>query len=404
MRLVIFDDDRIEDFYPLTLTRSTSDLRVGILKLGQRLKAFFEQVDTKLITFARFTDLYRERHPDWQINELDKGEYLFVNSRLVVNDHLVEVFKGLSTCSGYINNNIICGFKVCLDSGDYSSENIDKIIERIKFTELEEAGFWKYPWDLISANSVMIEQDFKEFFYEKENHFETEPGVTILNPYDVWIGEGAVLGVNVIIDASEGPVVIDEGAVIMPTAVIVGPAYIGKKSRIKIGAKIYEGTSIGPVCKIGGEVEETIFQAYSNKQHDGFLGHAYLGEWVNLGAGTSNSDLKNNYKNVKVYNYSSGKKIDSETQFMGCVIGDHTKIGINCSINTGTVIGTGCNLWGKELIDSFIPSYSWGDAENLASYQLDKFLETVEVVKARRKLPLTEVERILYSKIPKGND
>ncbi|MBN2830254.1 MAG: hypothetical protein JXR56_08035 [Candidatus Cloacimonetes bacterium] len=404
MRLVLFDDDGIKDFYPLTLTRSTTDLRVGILKLGQRLKAFFEQADTKLITKSDFTALYRERHPDWQVNELDKGEYLFVNSRLMINDHLVEVLKGLEKNTGYKVNTTICGFKATIVSGDYTNDDIEKIVNKVKFKELEEAGFWKYPWDLISANGEMIVRDFKEFFYEKENHFETEPGVVILNPYDVWIGEGAILGVNTIIDASEGPVVIDEGAIIMPLAVIVGPAYIGKKTKIKIGAKIYEGTSIGPVCKVGGEVEETIFQAFSNKQHDGFLGHAYLGEWVNLGAGTSNSDLKNNYKTVNVYNYSVSAKIDSETQFMGCIIGDHTKIGINCSINTGTVIGIASNLYGKSLIDGFIDSFSWGEAGSLEAYRIDKFLETAEVVKLRRKEPLPENERVLYTKISKGND
>jgi UDP-N-acetylglucosamine diphosphorylase/glucosamine-1-phosphate N-acetyltransferase len=249
----------------------------------------------------------------------------------------------------------------------------------------------------------MIELDFREFFYDKENHFETEPGVIVLNPYDVWIGEDVVLGVNAVIDATDGPIVIDECAVIMPNSVIVGPAYIGKNSTIKIGAKIYEGTSIGPVCKIGGEVEDTIIQAYSNKQHDGFLGHAFIGEWVNLGAGTSNSDLKNTYKCVKVYNYTQKEKIDSKTQFMGCIIGDHTKIGINCSINTGTVIGVGCNLYGKELIDGFIPSFSWGEATNIVDYEIEKFCETADTVKKRRKLFFSETERELYiNNIVKG--
>jgi len=206
---------------------------------------------------------------------------------------------------------------------------------------------------------------------------------------------------GVIIDATNGPVISDENVKIMANSVIIGPVYIGKNSTIKIGAKIYEGTSIGPVCKIGGEVEGTIFQAYTNKQHGGFLGHSYLGEWVNIGAGTNNSDLKNNYKNVTIYFHTEGKKIDSGSQFIGTFIGDHTKTGINSTINTGSVIGVGCNLFGRELITDFIPSFSWGDASNLSEYVEDKFLETAEIVKKRRKLKLTANEKELYRNIHK---
>ena len=226
-------------------------------------------------------------------------------------------------------------------------------------------------------------------------------GTTILNPYNIWIGKDAKIKPGVIIDASDGPVILDENALIMPNAVLVGPVYLGKNSMIKVGAKIYKGTSIGPVCKVGGEVEETIFQAYSNKQHDGFLGHSYIGEWVNIGAGTTNSDLKNNYRNVEVYFYPSGKKVDSESKFVGTFIGDHTKTGINSTINTGTVVGVGCNLFGRELIKDFIPSFRWGEGSELTEYQEDKFLETVKIVKQRRNLKLTKNEKELYTNIRK---
>ncbi|MDD3103672.1 MAG: hypothetical protein PHY24_05585, partial [Candidatus Cloacimonetes bacterium] len=156
---------------------------------------------------------------------------------------------------------------------------------------------------------------------------------------------------------------------------------------------------IGPVCKIGGEVEDSSFQAYSNKQHDGFLGHAYIGEWVNLGADTNNSDLKNTYKNVKTYNYLRGEFIDSGSQFMGCVLGDHVKTGINTSLNTGLVVGTGSNIYGSQLFSGFVADFSWGEAESLTKYRFSAFCDTVAIVKQRRGLSLSETEKELLRQI-----
>ena len=253
--------------------------------------------------------------------------------------------------------------------------------------------------DLIHDNDRLLRYDFEQFFHDKDNFFETEPGVTILNPYNVWLGEDVDLKPGVIIDASDGPVVIDEEAVVMHNSVIIGPCYIGKRSVVKINAKIYQSCSIGPVCKIGGEVEGSIIQAYSNKQHDGFLGHAYLGEWVNIGADTNNSDLKNTYKNVAIYNYTTKNKIDSGTQFMGCLIGDHVKLGINSTINTGAVIGLGSNLWGRNLISDYISEFSWGEAGSLIRYRIEDFIQTAATVKARRKLKLGEAEIALFQRL-----
>ncbi|MDD3235965.1 MAG: hypothetical protein PHH43_06520, partial [Candidatus Cloacimonetes bacterium] len=256
--------------------------------------------------------------------------------------------------------------------------------------------------DIIHDNGRMLKWDFENYFDTQDNFFETEPGVTVLHPYNVWIAEGVILNPGVILDASEGPIVIDEGVKVMHNAVLCGPLYIGKNSLVKIGAKIYGNTSIGPVCKIGGEIEGSIFQAYSNKQHDGFLGHAYIGEWVNLGADTNNSDLKNTYKNVAYYSYAHGSKCDSGTQFLGCVIGDHSKTGINCSINTGTVIGIGCNIWGHDLFSDFIPDFSWGESKQLVPYKFQAFCETASTVKQRRKLLFSIVEQELYQHINSG--
>lgn len=399
MKYVIFDDKKIENFYPLTFTRATADLRVGILKLRQRLGVHLKFKPEALITKKLLKKIYRERHPEWQINELKNEETVLVNSRIIINEELKKKIENLELNSSLVKMDNIIAARIKSDKRELDSENLPKLFQSLQKIEVENAEFWEYTWELIAKNKQFIINDFEDIFYDKENKFDSEPGVTLLNPYDIWMGNDVELKPGVVLDASHGPIVIDDEAKLMPNAVITGPAYIGKKSNIKIGAKIYEGTTIGPVCKIGGEVEESIFQAYSNKQHDGFLGHSYLGEWVNLGADTNNSDLKNNYKTVKVYSYPLKKKIDSQQMFVGTVIGDHTKTGINCTINTGTVIGAASNLFGKDIIANHIPAFSWGEMNNLELYKPDKFFETAAIVKQRRNLSFSENEKELYRTI-----
>lgn len=401
MHIVLFDDQHRDRFFPITMTRSIGDLRVGILKLRQRLEAQFEVEDSYLLIDDSLEPLYQERHPDWDINIVKGGFTLFLNVRLRVSKQDVKTIMALPNDHCLRQGDTIIAAKFHCKEGQFDFAKLLQVVQGLKVIENTDIKLWEQPWDLIAANKEMIQYDFENFFYDKDNYFETEMGVTILNPYNVWIGEGASLKSGVIIDASEGPVVIDEGVTIMPQAVILGPAYIGKNSVIKVGAKIYEGTSIGPVCKIGGEVEDTIIQGYSNKQHDGFLGHSYLGEWVNLGADTNNSDLKNTYQSVKMYSYAVGTAVDTGNSFLGCIIGDHAKTGINVSINTGTVIGVGSNLYGRDLVTGWVPSFRWGEANTVVEYRLDKFLETAEAVKRRRKKQIGESERALYSALHK---
>jgi UDP-N-acetylglucosamine diphosphorylase/glucosamine-1-phosphate N-acetyltransferase len=392
---IIFDDNQRENFYPLTLTRAVSDLRVGVLKLRQRLQAYLGATEIGIFIDPALQALYRERHPDWQINQLPQEDTILVNSRLKINDELAGKINDLPVNTALVQAGdfVAAHLKPADSSGDIFSE-----MQRCRQVEIA-AEMWEHHWELVAANGAYIQRDFDDFFYDKDNHFETEMGITILDPYNIWLGEGCKIAPGVVIDASGGPVILDEGAKIMPNAVLIGPCYIGKNSRIIVGAKIYEGTSIGPVCKIGGEVEDSIILAYSNKQHDGFLGHSYLGEWVNLGADTNNSDLKNNYGNVKVYDYASGEYQDSQTQFMGMIMGDHSKTGINSTINTGTVVGVACNLYGRNLIDKFVPDFSWGEFGNLVQHRLDKFYASATKVKDRRQKPFSDVEKELYKKI-----
>ncbi|MBI3004934.1 MAG: transferase, partial [Ignavibacteriales bacterium] len=203
---------------------------------------------------------------------------------------------------------------------------------------------------------------------------------------------------GVVIDTEDGPVIIGKNVKVFPNATIIGPVFIGDNSWIKVGAQIYENTSIGPVCKVGGEVEETIIHSYSNKQHAGFLGHSYIAPWVNLGADTNNSDLKNNYGNVKVY--VNGQQVDTGLQFVGLTMGDHSKAAINSMFNTGTVVGVCSNIFGFGFPPKYVPSFSWGAAgETFTTFSIDKAIEVARRVMARRKIELTATEEKLFRKI-----
>jgi len=400
MQTVLFDDAGWYRFFPLTMTRSTGDLRCGILKLRQKITAVFESDKTAIVVHQPLAALYGERHPDWLVNTLPGDGVLLLNSRLRLDEALIEAIEELPTGTALRCADDTLAARLHCPPREACSEDIPSLLEGLAEQQWDTyTPLWNWPWELVLANREQIAADFTDFFYDKDNRFDTELGVTVLYPDNIWLGEGARLQPGVVIDAGEGPVVIDEGAFIGANAVIVGPVFIGKGCRIKPGAKLLEGTSLGRVCKVGGEVEDSILQAYSNKQHDGFLGHSYLGEWVNLGADTNNSDLKNTYSPVKVYSYPHSAKVDTGSLFVGAFLGDHVKVGINCSLNTGVVVGVGANVFGPQLLRDFIPGFRWGEADGLAPYRLEKFFETAQAVKARRELAFSDAEKVLYSQL-----
>lgn len=409
MNYIIFEDERYKNFLPITYTRFTGDMRVGILKLRQRIGVLLDFEPESIVIRAELAPLYSERHPKWQINSFPAGDYTFINARTKLwgdsgEGTLLTQIQGLSDKEKLLCGDDVMAFRYSSTTPfSLSTETLPTLLSELKASPHHvNDGLWRYTWEFVSENGKMIAHDWELVFYDEDNFVEIDPGVTAINPYNIWIGENASLGHGVILDATGGPIVIDENATLMHNAVIVGPAYIGKYSIIKIGAKIYPNTSIGRYCKIGGEVEDSIIQAYTNKQHDGFLGHSYVGEWVNIGADSNNSDLKNTYRPVKVWYYPDKAKKDTGNMFIGAFIADHTKIGINCSINTGAVIGFGANLYGKDLIVDFIPSFSWGEATHLTKYQIEKFLLTTTSVKLRRNLTLCKHEVRMISNLYKN--
>jgi UDP-N-acetylglucosamine diphosphorylase/glucosamine-1-phosphate N-acetyltransferase len=269
---------------------------------------------------------------------------------------------------------------------------------KIKQVDMPEARLLSFLWQLIEKNGAVIEDDFKKLpFRGQSEESVVYPGVQMINEENILIGEGAIIKSGTVLDATDGPIAIGDNAVVMPNVSIIGPVSVGANAIVKTGAKILGGTSIGKVCKIGGEVDSTIFCNYTNKAHDGFIGHSYLGEWINIGAASNNSDLKNNYSYVRMW--CAGRIKDTGRQFVGTIIGDHTKTGINTIFNTGTVIGFNCNLYSSEMPPKFVPSFSWGHGETLTNYDVIKAMQTAEIVMERRDIKFSGAYKSLFEKI-----
>lgn len=261
-----------------------------------------------------------------------------------------------------------------------------------------EAHCIVYLWDAISHNARSLADDAQ--FFER-SFFEPGDGVFCTAPERIMAGSDVSIGACCVLDASDGPIILGNGARIMPHSTVLGPCFIGDNALIKVGAKIYGETSIGEWCKVGGEVENSIIHAYSNKQHDGFLGHSYLGEWVNLGADTNTSDLKNNYGIIRTHLRST--EIDTGRMFLGLLAGDHTKSAINTMFNTGTVAGVSANIFGGDFPPKSIASFSWGGRADSPRFDIEKAIALARTVMARRKRTLLpEEEALLRMEFERG--
>ncbi len=404
--LLLFEDEFVVNLFPLTLTRPVYDLRSGILTIREKIVGQFP--DRPLILHSRdyLEETLRNKNAGNLINKIpdDVNELLLINGAILPEENLHELFEPDNGKEEiFVREGRLVAAKIKGESIDLLKQNLNSFVSTKLFENLTTnetaVKLITYPWELVNNNGHQIELDFKKLVNKGANNIKGEvyEGVHLINKELIFIDEGAVLKPGVVIDAEEGPVYIGKDAVLFPNVVIEGPCYIGNKSKIKTGAKIYENTSIGPVCKVGGEVEESIIHSYSNKQHDGFLGHAYLGQWVNLGADTNNSDLKNNYGNVRVY--INDEPVESGSMFVGLTMGDHSKSAINTMFNTGTVVGVCSNVFGAGFPEKYIPSFTWGFGSNMKIYKLEKSFEVAAKVMARRNIEFTEADKDLFKKI-----
>jgi UDP-N-acetylglucosamine diphosphorylase/glucosamine-1-phosphate N-acetyltransferase len=390
--VIVFEDTGYTNLLPLTHTRPACRLRCGIDTLLEKVAAAYPDAPIRIHVRDYLADVCRQEIRDTAVNEFEGPAVLLLNGRCLAPADLAtriaqEGEDAVFTTDGTIVAARLSGARfetarALLSAGPLPADwSLDLKPQAL------ELPIMRYPWDLVHANAGQIEADFARRKLAGQIHGSVHRSAVLDNEARIHVADGAQVAAGAILAAGGGSIYIGPGAKVMPGAVLEGPVAIGPKSTVKMLAKIYEGTSLGEYCKVGGEVEESIFQAYSNKQHDGFLGHAFLGEWINLGADTNNSDLKNNYSTVRVV--IDGQTIDSGSLFVGVTMGDHSKTGINTMINTGTVAGVGCNLFGADFPPKSVPSFCWGGAGNLVEHAFEKFVDTARKVMARRDRELT---------------
>jgi len=400
--ICIIEDDKYENFLPLVYMRPVYDLRTGILTLREKIEHLFPFTNVFLQCRKYLEEKVRILNPGKHVNDLtDIDECLFINGRVVLNSKTVEKILKSGDAVYYAGGDY-AGAKLSGKSFEKVKTDFNSLFNPTNFEELDkieiEAVMINYPWDLISKNSEQIINDFVFHKSEKKNiNGKIYHGSHLLNPFNIYIGDGTTVKPGAVIDAEDGPVYIGKNVNIMPNAVIIGPCYIGDNSIIKAGAKIYQNTSIGEYCKIGGEVEGSIILSYANKQHDGFLGHSYISSWCNLGADTNTSDLKNNYANVVVN--INGKEVDTGSKFIGLIMGDHSKCSINTMFNTGTICGISSNIFGSGFPSKNISSFSWGGSDSFTEYNFEKAVEVAKIVMKRRNVEFTSADEKLFKHV-----
>jgi len=326
------------------------------------------------------------------VDKIDAEEILFINGRVLFTEDIKNIVARDNSEKIYLKDDQVVAVLVKQPNLAQIEENINNFSFDFYDINIEteeiECRMITYPWELIMYNMEEIAGDFRFSINSPKIEGTVYSGTSIINENQVFIGEGAIIKPNSVIDAERGPVYIGKNVQVMPNSVIIGPAFIGNESIIKPGATLQEGTNIGEFCKVGGDVYNSILLSYSNKQHDGFMGNSFLASWVNIGAGTTTSDLKNNYGNVRMW--VNGELIDSGLKSMGAVIGDFTQTGINTTFNTGTSAGVICNIFGEGFQPKYVSSFLWGGNNNFKEYNLEQGIKTIELVMGMRDKKLSE--------------
>lgn len=375
IQLLLFDDPGRDHLLPFAFTRPLADLRCGILTFREKWEHATGQVSTSLCPH------YLRK----AFSLAEAGQYLGINARLFPNSELLEAIRQLQPGQQLVADNTL----LAVQCSSEFLEGKDQLQISPKFQQIPYAGAFRMlsrNWEIFTLAGEAIEADFKRLTENKSSASLSESNRVVgRNP--VFLEPGARVECSVI-NTTDGPVYIGAGAEVMEGCLIRGPFSLGEQAVLRMGTKIYGPTVIGPGCKAGGEISNSVMMGQSNKAHDGFIGNSVIGEWCNLGAGTNTSNLKNNYSEVKVWSYAERKMVSSERIFCGLMMGDHSKCSINTMFNTGTVVGVAANVFGAGFPPKYIPSFSWGEEVFL----IDKVLELARKVKARRGMQLSPAE------------
>ncbi|MDA9344034.1 GlmU family protein [Algibacter sp.] len=381
MNYILFDGPSRNNLLPFTFTRPVADIRVGILTIREKWE-FYLKTTTTTVTEDYLSDKY-------PMVEMD--ENVMVNASYLPNLELVEMIRDLKANQAIFKDEDVIAFFTKEAQDDINFEDYEAIEFAEDIIKIENT------WDIFSKNGEAIHEDFTLITKEKTSQ-SIPTSNNIIAPENIFLEEGAKLEFTTL-NASSGPIYIGKNAEIMEGAIIRGPLALCEGAGIKLGAKIYGPTTVGPHSKVGGEVNNSVIFGYSNKGHDGFLGNSVIGEWCNLGADTNNSNLKNNYAEVRLWDYQTEGFAKTGLQFCGLMMGDHSKCGINTMFNTGTVVGVSANIFGSGFPRNFVPSFSWGGNSGFTTYLTKKAFEVAGVVMARRKIEFSDQDKAILEHV-----
>ena len=364
MKIQLHDNNKHLAFAPLTLTRPLGNIRLGIFTNDERWKKFFPNSSIFFQTEDYLNDKFQSH-----------SDAICINSCFIPNEELAVAVSHLS-----INEELRYNGKwvARIGEGDVKVEYSGK--EPIYISER---------WDLFQKNAEILIQDFNLITNSRNTVQLSSTNTIIGNPNLIFLEKGAKVEAS-ILNTQEGPIYIGKDAEIMEGSIVRGPLALCEKSVLKLGAKVYGATTLGPYCKVGGEINNVIFQGYSNKGHDGFIGNSVIGEWCNIGADTNASNLKNNYGEIKIFSYEKDGFEQTSLQFMGIFMGDHSKCSINTMFNTGTVIGVSCNIFGSQFPPKYISSFTWGMESDV--FQFDKAIQSANNMMKRRDKQLDKID------------
>ncbi|WP_457618818.1 GlmU family protein [Lutibacter sp.] len=381
MNYILFDGTTRNALLPLTYTKPVADLRIGILTIREKWE---KQLGYTTSTLTE--DYLEEKYP-----MVEMEQNIMINASFLPTKLLIKQIKELKDNQAIFKNEDVIAF--------YTTESQDEVDFK-KYKQIEytaEVFQIKNTWDLFSLNDKAIRDDF-ELITKGRKSQPIPEGVQYLNKDHIFIEKGSKITFSVL-NASKGPIYIGKNTEVMEGSLIRGPFSLGENAVVKMGAKIYGATTIGPHCTVGGEVKNAVLMAYSNKGHEGYLGDSVLGEWCNIGADSNNSNLKNNYSQVRLWNYETESFTKTGLQFCGLIMGDHSKCAINTMFNTGTVVGVSTNIYGSNFPRNFIPSFSWGGASGFSTYQINKANETAQLVMQRKRIEFDEKEQRILTHI-----
>ncbi len=393
MQLCFFEDHKTENFHPLTLTRPIDDLRMGIFTIAEKWNRTLDTSNSARILRPEFEGIFQEG----KINPSQSCTW--VNSRYLPSDDLVKRITDLSEGQCLQHGDTVIAAKADGDTSQQWHQGNNPDFKNLFILETADFLSIEHLWDIFQINGQQIKKDFSLLSQNEHNNEHISEKAVFQNKDDIYISDGVTVEPGCVLNAEMGPIYLGKGVNIMTGSYIRGPVAICEDSVVKMGANIYEDTTVGPVCKVGGDIKSSILHSYSNKAHDGFLGNSLIGQWCNIGAGTTTSNLKNDYSTIRIINWSDREIIETGQQFFGTIMADHCKTAINTRLNTGTLCGVSCNIFSADFPPRLIPSFSWVGSNVIQEYKDEKAFKAMEAMMARRGVSLEDNYRNMLRNI-----